>query len=334
MRRVLWFILKHLAVVLIFFAGVYWYMLAMPGVSHQGALPQLSAQEGSLAANLRLHVTEIAGNPRNTAHPEALEEAAKLIEARLRAIGYVPQEQRFRVEGEEVRNIEAVLGPIAGMDPDRVRSLVVGAHYDSAGPSPGANDNGSGVAALLEIARLLKDHRPKHTRLRYAFFVNEEPPYFQTENMGSLVYARALIASGEKLKGMISLETLGYFSDKRGSQKYPPFLSLALPDTGNFMAVVGTLSNRSFVAEIMWRFRDTAAFPSVGGVAPVILPGIDWSDHWSFGQVGVPSAMITDTALFRYPYYHTLDDTPEKLDYDRMARITAGMARVIRGMSP
>jgi len=210
-------------------------------------------------------------------------------------------------------------------------TLVVGAHYDSHLDAPGANDNGTGVAGVIELARLLADLRGKaSTRVRLALFVNEEPPFFKTELMGSLVYARRLKASGEPVLGMISLETLGFYSDEEGSQRYPPPLGLLYPTKGNFVAFVGLTSSRALVRRTVASFRALVPFPSVGGTAPGIIPGIDWSDHWSFERVGIPALMVTDTAPFRYPHYHTPADTPDKVDYERLARVVSGLGRVIR----
>lgn len=314
-------------------AGLYWYMLVMPGRPHAGALPPLAAHERRLAGILRGHVTAIASRPHNTLHPEALEASARAIEERLRTFGYTPVAQRFVADGVEVRNIEVVIEPGSAARPGEVTTLVVGAHYDSAYDAPGANDNGSGVATLLVLAEEMRGHTARHTRLRLVFFVNEEPPHFYSDTMGSLVYARALAATGEKVRAMISLETLGSYADAPGSQRYPFPLGLMLPSTGNFIAVVGTMGNRPLAAEVTRRFREAAAFPSIGGVAPAAMPGIAWSDHWAFGRIGVPAVMITDTALFRYPHYHTPGDTPDKLDYERLARVTAGIVRVVRGMA-
>ena len=296
-----------------------------------GPLPILKEDEREIAATLRSHVEAIASRPHNTYFPQELEKSARRIEEVLASVGYSPQAQKFVAAGVEVRNIEVVIEPeSAGED---VSTLVIGAHYDSAGDAPGANDNGSGVAALLELARLMKSHVMIKTRLRIVFFVNEEPPHFKTETMGSLIYARALAATGEKVRAMLSLETLGAYSDKPGSQQYPPPLSFFLPNAANFIAVVGTLGVRSLAAEVTRRFRENTAFPSVGGVAPAVIPGITWSDHWSFGKFGIPAVMITDTALFRYDHYHLPSDTPDKIDYERLARVTSGLARVVRGMA-
>jgi len=312
-------------------AFIYWYTLGMPGRSHAGPLPVLNEDEREIAGTLRRHVEAIASRPHNTYFPRELEKSARRIEEVLASLGYSPQVQKFVASGVEVRNIEVVIEPeSAGED---ISTVVIGAHYDSAGDAPGANDNGSGVAALLELARLMKSHAMIKTRLRIVFFVNEEPPHFMTETMGSLVYARSLAATGEKVRAMLSLETLGAYSDTPRSQRYPPPLSFFLPSIGNFIAIVGTLGARSLAAEVTRRFRESVAFPSVGGVAPAVIPGITWSDHWSFGKFGISAVMITDTALFRYAHYHQPSDTPDKIDYERLARVTVGLTRVIRGMA-
>lgn len=325
------------ALVVVVAAAIYWYALVMPGRSHSGPLPPITESERDLARVLRDHVEAIASKPHNTSHPQELEASARAIEARLTALGYVPRALGFEASGVEVRNIEVVIEPEAGARPEAVTAIVVGAHYDSAGDAPGANDNGSGVAALLVLARELKSHVMTATRLRLVFFVNEEPPHFKTETMGSLVYARALAATGERVRGMLALETLGCYFDEPGSQKYPAglasVLKSALPAKGDFVAIVGTPSARALVAEVTRLFRDGTAFPSLGGVAPDAIPGITWSDHWSFGQIGVPAVMLTDTAPFRYQHYHLASDTPDKIDYDRLARVTAGIARVVRGLA-
>lgn len=308
--------------------GLFLWMTSVPGTSWAGPLPALTRAQAQSAARLRADVAATASEPHNVAHPEALERTALHIEAQLRTAGYTPQAQVFRAGGRAVRNIEAVIEPAS---PD-AETLVVGAHYDSHAVSPGANDNGSGTAALLELARQLADLRGRAAlRIRLVLFVNEEPPFFKTEEMGSLVYARRLSGSGERVMGMLSLETIGYFSDAPGSQRYPFPLNLRYPDTGNFAAFVGTLPARGFVRRTVGDFRRLTPFPSEGGTAPGFVQGIDWSDHWSFGQVGIPALMVTDTAPFRYPHYHSPDDTPDRLDYERLARVVGGLQRVIRG---
>lgn len=206
--------------------------------------------------------------------------------------------------------------------------IVIGAHYDTAIGTPGANDNATGVAALLELSRLSAHNQFERT-LEFVFFTNEEPPSFQTGEMGSLVYARTLRKDNARVVAMISLETIGSYSDARNSQHYPAGFAALYPDTGNFIAFVGDTSSRKLVRCVVESFRRSAKFPSEGIAAPANLPGIGWSDHWSFWQQGYPALMVTDTAPFRYPYYHRALDTPNKLDFERMARVTAGLRLVL-----
>jgi acetylornithine deacetylase/succinyl-diaminopimelate desuccinylase-like protein len=306
------------------------YMMGMPGRSHAGPLPPLDPEEAEVADRLRLHVAKLAAEigPRHVHRPRALAEARDYIAAQLGSLGYPLSRQTYEVAGLEVTNVEAEQ---RGREhPDRI--LVVGAHYDSVPGCPAANDNGSGVAGLLEVARLLAGRAAPLT-VRFVAFVNEEPPWFQTERMGSLVYARAAKERGDDLAGMISLETIGYYSDEPGSQSYPFPFSLFYPRTGNFIAVVGNVSSRGLVRRCVGAFREHARFPCEGAAVPGWIPGIGWSDHWSFWKVGCPAVMFTDTAPFRYPEYHSPRDTPERIDYERTARVVVGIARVVEELS-
>jgi Zn-dependent M28 family amino/carboxypeptidase len=238
--------------------------------------------------------------------------------------------QAYDVGGTSVRNIAVELAP-----PDagpHTPTIVVGAHYDSYGNAPGANDNGSGSAAVLELARLLKGVPLKDKRLRLVLFVNEEPPYDRTPDMGSYRYAKMLKESGETLLGMISLETIGEFSDAPGSQKYPFPFDMIFSDVANFVAFVALPGARAFLHDVVGSFRQHAQFPTIGGTAPDNIPGIGWSDHWSFWMMGYPAIMITDTALFRYREYHTPEDTPDQVDYEKLARITLGLEPTLRDL--
>ncbi len=307
--------------------GAVLWMTSVPGSSHSGPLPPLTPGQVQLSQRLREHVRAVASTPHNVNHPEELERAAVYLEGALAALGYEVYRQPFEADGQEVRNIEVVIEPAERS----ASTLVVGAHYDSYFDAPGANDNGTGTAGIVELARLLADLRGQSSlRIRLVLFVNEEPPFFKTELMGSLVYAKRLKQAGEPMMGMLSLETLGFYSDAERSQAYPPPLGLLYPTKGNFVAFVGLTSSRSLVRRTVAAFRALAPFPSVGGTAPGMIPGIDWSDHWSFEQVGIPALMVTDTAPFRYPYYHSSADLPDKVDYERLARVVSGLERVIR----
>ena len=312
--------------------GALHYMTGVPGQSHRGALPALTADEAALAASLSRHIATIAAREHNVAHHDELEKVARHIETTLASFGYVPGRQEFSADGRPVRNIDATIEPPAEKTDPEV--IVVGAHYDSAPGTPGANDNGSGAAAIIELARLLRDlDRKSGKRIRLVLFVNEEPPYFMTEAMGSLRYARALAERSERVVAMYSLETIGFYSSEPGSQHYPAPFGLVYPDRGDFIAFVGMLGSRPLLQETVRSFRAHTAFPSIGGVAPGFIPGIAWSDHWSFAEHGFQAVMVTDTALFRYPHYHLPSDTPDKVDSEKLARVVKGMERVIRGLA-
>jgi hypothetical protein len=309
--------------------GALHYMTGVPGKSHRGPLPPLTSEETALAAALKVHIAQIAAREHNLAHYDELERVARYIRSTLMSYGYSPGMQTFAVAGKTVRNIDVVIDAQAVTVPPEV--VVVGAHYDSAPGTPGANDNASGTAAVLELARLLRDLvGATAKRIRLVLFVNEEAPYFHTENMGSLRYAKSLASAGERVVAMYSLETIGFYSSEPRSQLYPAPFGLVFPDRGDFIAFVGLLGSRPLVRESIRSFRSHTQFPSIGGVAPGFIPGIGWSDHWSFAEQGVQAMMITDTAPFRYPHYHRLSDTPDKVDVASLARVVKGIERVIR----
>ena len=324
-------LLATVAVVATVIAGGAWmFILDMPGRSHHGPLPPLTAQERAVQENLQRHVEALAGaiGERNVWRHDALERAANYIEDALRGLGDQVVAQPFQAEGKPVRNLEVERR--GSSDPDQV--VVVGAHYDSVIGSPGANDNGSGAAALIEIGRLLKGYDLART-LRLVAFVNEEPPFSYGELMGSRVYAERARQRNERIVAMLSLETIGYYSDAEGSQHYPPPFQLFYPERGNFIGFVTNLGSRRLVRQAIGSFRRHTRFPSEGVAAPGWVTGVGWSDHWSFWQQGYPAIMVTDTALFRYPYYHSAQDTPDKVDYERTARVVAGLARVVADLA-
>ncbi len=295
-------------------------------------LPLVTADTQQLAARLRGHVEYLAGTigERNLAHPEKLLRAEHYLAAQLAKAGYIVRWQTYICNGHEVSNLEVEITGKAA--PSEI--IVVGAHYDSVNhngvASPGANDNASGTAAIVELARMLKGSLPTRT-VRLVLFVNEEPPYFWTDDMGSLVYARAAKQRGDNIVGMLSIETIGYYRDEKGTQDYPPLVGLAYPSTGNFIALVGPSSNggSAWVERCTAAFRAASEVPAEGAALPSLVPRINSSDHWSFWKQGWPALMITDTAPYRYPYYHKPEDTPEKLDYERMARVVEGTRALI-----
>jgi Zn-dependent M28 family amino/carboxypeptidase len=310
--------------------GGYLMMVRMPGTSYTGELPPLSPREETLLANLRSHVEKLATDigQRNVVAAGSLPEAAGYIRSAFAACGLSVTQQSYAVRNQECLNLAV---EIPGRDRPR-EIVVVGGHYDTVPGCPGANDNATGAAAAIELARLFAGSRPSRT-LRFVAFVNEEPPYFQTDLMGSRVYARGCRERGETITAMLCLETLGCYSDEKGSQSYPFPFSLFYPSTGNFIGFVGNLKYRSIVRRVIGCFRREARFPSQGGALPEFVPGVGWSDHWSFWQEGYPAVMVTDTAPFRYAHYHEASDTTDRIDFDRFARVVAGLEAVITDLA-
>jgi Zn-dependent M28 family amino/carboxypeptidase len=292
-------------------------------------LAPLTTAERDGAIVLRRHVEALAAEPHNVTFYPALRGAAEYIEARFHEAGYAPRRQAYVVSGREVANIE--VERVGTMRPERI--VVIGAHYDSVGNVPGANDNASGVAALLELARRQNNGPAGANTVRFVAFVNEEPPYFMTDAMGSLAYAARAARRGEQIIGMISLETIGYYSDAPDSQRYPAPFHLFFPRRGNFLAMVSNIDSAPLLRRVAAAFRRATTLPAIASPAPARIPGVGWSDHWSFWQHGYQAIMFTDTAPYRYPHYHTRDDTPDKLDYERLARVVTGCDEVIRVLS-
>jgi hypothetical protein len=313
------------------FVIAWWIMIRMPGTSYSGPLPPADAKLTALADELRGDIAGLAVDigPRNVLdYPEKLSQAADRIEAQFKAAGYTVSRQEYEVGKHKCSNLEVEI-PGAG-HPDEI--VVIGAHYDTAHVSPGANDNTSGVAATLALARKFSKTKPDRT-LRFVAFVNEEPPYFQTERMGSWVYAKRCRERKEKIVAMLSLETIGYFSDEPNTQNYPPPFSFLYPSTGNFIGFIGNTSSRGLVHKAITTFRKNEQFPSEGAAVPASIRGVGFSDHWSFWQEGYPAVMVTDTAICRYPYYHTSQDTVDKIDFDRMARVVRGLESVVADLA-
>ena len=281
-------------------------------------------------ATLRAHVQALAGDigERNVWRPHALHAAADYLRRQWEAQGYWVAAHEVTFERRRWANLE-VSRP-GRQAPDEI--VVIGAHYDSVFGSPGANDNGSGVAALLELARLFAARDTGRT-VRFVAFVNEEPPFFRTSDMGSRQYARAARAKNEDIRAMLALETIGYYDDAPGSQRYPPFFSLFFPDRGNFIGMVSNFGSRALLKRAVAAFRAASDFPIEHVATFGWVPGVDWSDHASFWSEGYPAIMITDTALYRYPYYHSARDTPDKVDYARLARATAALAAVVEALA-
>jgi hypothetical protein len=300
----------------------------MPGRSYRGAAPPPARE---LVVELRRDVHALAGTigERNiVTAPEAFAEAATFIEDALRGAGYAPQRQTFEIDGVPCANIEVEIRGTT--NPNDI--VIIGAHYDTVAGSPGADDNATGVAALLAIARRFAREKPART-VRFVAFANEEPPFFTTDQMGSWVYAKRSRERGEHIVAMISFDAIGFYSDAEGSQQYPAMLEAVYPSTANFVAFASNISSRGLLQQCVDVFRRHATIPSEGGALPEDIPGIGWSDQWSFWRHGYDAVMVTDTALYRNPHYHTRSDLPDTLDYEALARTTEGLLAVIFSLS-
>lgn len=282
----------------------------------------LNASSGTLNDRLRGHVCHLAQQigQRNIFHPHTLNAAATYIRNTWTAQGYKVTKQYYQTKGVACENLE--VNQIGTTKPHEI--ILIGAHYDTVAGSPGANDNASGVAALLELSRLFTTIETKYT-LRFVAFTNEEPPFFSWNQMGSTVYAKRSKARNENIRLMISLEMLGSYSDKPGSQNYPPFFKYFYPDRGNFIAMVSNRASRKELYQLVKTFKAHSDFPVESLATFEFIPGVSWSDHQSFWREGYPALMITDTAFYRYEAYHTAKDTPEKLNYPAMANVVQGL---------
>ncbi|MBY0548291.1 MAG: M28 family peptidase [Candidatus Obscuribacterales bacterium] len=315
-----------LLAILLGLAGLFLSLLWMPGKSYDGQFKPLDEQEKKSEARLREDVQVLAGAIGKRYTPENLDQAVEYIESVLLQSGYKTSEQDYAVEKQQFKNIEAEL---KGESSDLV---IVCAHYDSVVGTAGANDNGSGVAATLEIARLLSGKCPKKT-IRFVLFGTEEPPFFRSTNMGSYHYAMRCKERGEKIEALLDMETLGYYSDEPDSQRYPSNFVPGYPTKGNFITFVGNSNSKSLVEKCIGVFRQTTPFPSEGVAAPEWVTGVDWADQYWFWKLNYPGVMITDTAPYRYPYYHDVKDTPDKLTYPKFARVVYGLSKVVAALS-
>jgi len=278
------------------------------------------------ADQLRKHVHHLAETigERNVLRPAALHAAEDYIKQFWSEQGYAVIPQDYITRGVRSANLEITRR--GSTRPDEI--ILLGAHYDSVKGGPGANDNGSGIAALLELARLFAAMAPART-LRFVAFTNEEPPFFLVGKPGSMLYAREARRRGDNIRLMISLETIGCYSDKPGSQAYPPLFRHFFPDRGNFIAFVSNFRSRRAMRKLARAYRESTDFPMEHAATFAAIPGVAWSDHLSFWRNRYRAMMITDTAFYRYPYYHTPQDTPDKLNYDAFARMTNGLYKAL-----
>lgn len=291
-------------------------------------MPQLKHQ---ISDHLKEHVEYLAQKigQRSPGYYSNLEQARAYIERRLGEIEYQLEHDLFQVDGRWYRNV--IVEKKGHLEADEI--FLVGAHYDTVPETPGADDNASGVAVLLELARLLVGMKPKIT-VRLVAFTLEEPPYFRSPSMGSLIHARRCRQQKERIMGMVSLEMVGYYSDRRDSQAYPlPVMGWFYPSQGNFLAVAGNFRSRHLVRKVVNKLTHECTI-KVESTALPFVPAVGLSDHWSFWQAGYAALMITDTSFFRNPNYHLPSDLPETLDYERMRELVCALAKVLVRLEP
>lgn len=276
------------------------------------------------ATALERHVRMLSAtlHPRSVDHAANLDAAADYVLGEFKAMGANTDVQSYEVDGLVYRNLIARFGPTTGP------LLVIGAHYDSCGDTPGADDNASGVAGLIELARTLQSIPPNQP-VELVAYTLEEPPYFRTEFMGSFQHAQSLSRQGRAVRLMLSLEMIGYFRDTPRSQRYPIAALKALyPDEGNFIALVGAYRDFGAMRRVKGLFKGASDLPATSINAPPLVQGVDFSDHASYWRFRMPAIMVTDTAFLRNPHYHGPGDTAATLDYGRMAKVVRGVYAV------
>lgn len=289
-----------------------------------------AGEESALNEALRRHVDTLAGaiGERHVDRERSYRRAASYVERTWKAQGHEVEVTSYETNGVTCRMLQATLE--GRRRPDEV--VVLGAHYDTVPGSPGADDNASGVAALLEIGRALRGAHPART-LHLVAFPNEEAPHFGTPAQGARRYARRAKRRGRRIRGMLSLESLGYYTDEPGSQSYPPLVGWLYPRRGDFVAVVGNLPSFGLTGRVARSLRRGQTVPVEWLAAPEAIEAIGRSDHAAFWDHGFPAAMVTDTAPFRNPHYHEGSDTPETLDYERLASVTRGLVAVAKDLA-
>ena len=302
-----------------------WFWVTQPLLTRATPSSERIVDPARLEADVRKLSVELT--PRDEGHIENLDRAAEYIKNEFSHTTTLVSEQPYRVQGKSYRNVIAQFGP------ETEERIVVGAHYDTAGELPGADDNASGVAGLLELARLLNQQQLK-VRVELVAFSTEEPPYFGTTGMGSYVHADSLRQKYVRVRAMFSLEMIGYFSDAPNSQHFPVgFLNAFYPSTGNYIAVVGRLSDGLLVRRTKAAMRNAAPLPVYSINAPEFVTGVDFSDQRNYWHAGYNAVMITDSAFYRNLNYHTEHDTAEKLDYKRMAMVVEGVDAIVMDLS-
>jgi len=324
-RRLKWVLLLLVLFFVAFLFFSYWYMMKCEGNWKGDPLEKKMKMEfieikKSMEPDIEYLQNLGPRNSENDTSYRQLRQCEEWIRQRWESQGYTVKKQTFSYKGKEYSNLEIeIKGRIA---PSEI--IIVSAQYDTLPDSPGANNNGSGMAILFQLSRLLKNHTPDRT-LRLLNFVNEEDPFFGTEMMGSYQYAKRSHQRRENILVMLSLDTLGIYKEEPGSQKLPFPFKMFYPDRGNFLAFIGNLSSRKYMIEATRGFKKGCSFPIEAGAVPEWVKAADWSDHRSFWQFGYPGIMVTDTGEFRSLSHTTKEDTMEKLNLEAMSRIVIGM---------
>lgn len=319
-RRHRWKVLACLALLLAGFGACVSALVTQPVLAARAVEPAIAVAAERLEADVRLLSEGCA--PRDW-RSEGLARAAGAIASAFQAAGGRVSRQPFEVRGHAVANVIASFGPEAGP------RIVVGAHYDACGEQPGADDNASGVACLLELARAFGRAAPAR-RVDLVAYTLEEPPFFRTSDMGSVRHARLLREASAEVRAVLVLEMVGRYTEAPGSQRYPsPILNLLYPSRGNFLLVAGRLADIGLTREVKATLRGAAPLPVVSINGPRWIPGMDFSDHYPYWDEGFTAVMLTDTAFYRNRDYHTDHDTADRLDYPRMAQVVQGVHAVV-----
>ena len=301
--------------------GVVWLVVAQPVIF--GNRPSTTSVDPQ---KLRRHVERLSLqlSPRDWQHTDNLDKCANYIEEYFRKAGAAVQSQVFTESGKQYRNVIGRFGVGKGS------KVVVGAHYDACGSTPGADDNASGIAALLELAKLI-GKSPRNREVELVAYVLEEPPFFRGPSMGSAIHAKSIASETPPIQGVIVLEMVGTFRDEWFSQSYSlPLLYLLYPNRGNFIAVVGPWDQGAWIKKVKAGMTGTSDLPVRSIRAPDFVPGVDLSDHMNYWPYGINALMVTDTAFLRNKAYHAADDTPDKLDYPRMAKVVVAVFETIK----
>lgn len=314
MKRIFW------VIIFIFFLSIVFLAISTFGWDFfEKSVFLFSENDIKVAESLKFHILELSNEigERNIFKKGSLEKSAEYIAEQFESFGYNVGLQKYNAFGSEFKNI--IVEKRGINNPEEI--IIVGAHYDTSS-TPGADDNASGVAGVIELSRFFSNEKIDRT-IRFVAFANEE--FFRTSQMGSWIYAKEIKKRNENIIAMISLEMIGYYSNDFNSQRYPLFLGPFYPNKGNFITIVSDFNSSWLGKDIQKLFKRHSEFPIKKLAAPSFITGVDWSDHWSFWEEGYPAIMITDTSFFRNKNYHELSDTWDTLDYKKMSKVIDGL---------